>query len=186
VDQQDSYESLQHFISLVSSAGCKLFIIHARKAWLKGLSPKQNREIPPLHYETVHQIKKDFPHLQIIINGGIKTLAAIDEQLKYVDGVMIGREAYSNPYFLSYIQQQYYSKPTLDRFEVINALMPYIDRQLQQGVRLNQISRHILGLFLGQRGAAAWRRYLSENAHKPCADVSVIREALLVFKSGSV
>ena len=151
VDHQDSYESLHAFIKLIASAGCKTFIVHARKAWLKGLSPKQNREVPPLSYETVWRVKKDFPDLTIIINGGIKNLADIEAQLPYVDGVMIGRAAYSNPYFLADVQAKYFKNNDIfDRVGIIEEFLPYISHQLQNGVKLNNITRHILGLFRGR------------------------------------
>lgn len=178
VDQHDNYEYLHQFIAMVASAGCRTFIIHARKAWLQGLSPKQNREIPPLHYDVVHQIKKDFPNLTIVLNGGIKTVADIDAQLPHVDGIMIGRAAYSNPYLLSEIQCKYFSNVSKTRDEIIHDFIPYVSEQIKKGVRLNSITRHILGLFQGQRGSAMWRRYLSQHAHKQDADVGVIREAL--------
>lgn len=179
VDEADSYQALYHFIALVAAAGCKTFIIHARKAWLLGLSPKENREIPPLHYETVRQIKRDFPHLTIIINGGFKTLSDIEAELPFVDGVMIGRAAYFNPYFLAQVQSLYFpqQKPPT-RHEVIQKLLPYVHEQLASGVKLTNITRHLFGLFQGMRGAAAWRRYLSENAYKPGAGIQVIEQAL--------
>lgn len=177
VDAQDSYESLHQFIELIASTGCTTFIIHARKAWLQGLSPKQNREIPPLRYDVVRQIKHDFPHLTIILNGGIKTLADIDTELSHVDGIMIGRAAYANPWFLAEIQHTYLSSKTIQsRAEIIQQLLPYVREQMSRGVRLNSMTRHILGLFQGQRGAAIWRRYLSQHAHKQ--DINVIEEAL--------
>lgn len=179
VDDVDSYAALTNFIRLIAAAGCNTFIIHARKAWLSGLSPKENREIPPLRYDVVHQIKRDFPDKTIIINGGLKTLAAIDEQLHHVDGVMIGREAYSNPFFLADIQARYFSaEKNLTRHEVIHAYLPYIQEQLANNVRLNAMTRHMLGLFQGQRGAAAWRRYLSQHAYQHGAGVETIMNAL--------
>lgn len=182
VDDQDSYESLSHFVSMVASAGCNTFIIHARKALLAGLSPKQNREIPLLRYEVVHQIKHDFPGLKIILNGGIKTIRELDAQLPYVDGVMIGRAAYTNPYLLAEIQSKYFlNKDILSRHEVIKKFIPYIHEQVQNGVKLNSMTRHILGLFQGRRGAAAWRRHLSQHAHQPGADSSVIEQALTLL-----
>jgi len=178
VDERDSYEYLRQFIATVSRAGCTTFIIHARKAWLKGLSPKQNREIPPLRYDIVHQIKKDFPHLIIVLNGGIKTISEIDAQLPHVDGIMIGRAAYSNPYLLSEIQQKYFLNNNRTRSEIICDYMLYVSKQIKLGIKLSSMTRHILGLFQGQRGASMWRRYLSQHAHKQNADVSVISEAL--------
>jgi len=184
VDHQDDYETLHKFIALVASTGCDTFIIHARKAWLSGLSPKQNREIPPLKYEVVHQIKKDFPALKIILNGGIKTIEEMGAQLPHVDGVMIGRAAYSNPYLLAEVQRQYLSNNNvLSRHEVIEQLLPYISKQIRDGVRLNAITRHILGLFQGQRGASVWRRYLSQHAHKAGADVNILQEALALVET---
>lgn len=183
VDDCDSYTYLYDFIAKQIEVGCDTFIIHARKAWLSGLSPKENREIPPLNYPVVYQIKQDFPDCTVIINGGIKTLADIDTHLAHVDGVMIGREAYKNPYFLATIQARYFAKAQTikSRAEIIQCLQPYIQMQLSQGVRLHSITRHILGLFQGQRGANAWRRYLSENAPKLGANDKVIAEALALI-----
>ncbi|MDX1900388.1 MAG: tRNA dihydrouridine(20/20a) synthase DusA [Gammaproteobacteria bacterium] len=179
VDEVDSYESLHAFIQTVSRAGCKVFIIHARKAWLKGLSPKQNREIPPLNYQAVIQIKKDFPDLTIILNGGIKTLEQVTEQLKYVDGVMLGREAYSNPWLLYEIEKSIFQfELPLDRHAVLEKYLMYVEKELQQGVRVSSITRHLHGLFQGQPGARAFRRYLSEHAHFENAGVEIIREAM--------
>lgn len=182
VDDRDNYENLFHFVKLISETGTDTFIIHARKAWLQGLSPKQNREIPPLKYEIVHQIKKDFPHLNIILNGGIKTVADMDVQMPYVDGIMIGRAAYSNPYLLAEIQNKYLSNhKILSRHEIVEQFIPYISEQIGKGVRLHAMTRHILGLFQGQRGAADWRRYLSQNACKSDAGVDVVKQALVLI-----
>lgn len=181
VDHQDSYEALTHFIGTVSQAGCNVFIIHARKAWLNGLSPKQNREIPPLQYDVVHAIKRDFPHLSIIINGGIKLVSEIEEQLNYVDGVMVGREAYSNPYLLAEIEKRIFSFEINEinyREKVLQEFIPYVEAQLKNNVKLSSMTRHILGLYQGQKGARMWRRYLSENAHLLNAGIDVINEAL--------
>jgi tRNA-dihydrouridine synthase A len=178
VDDEDSYESLCKFIALVAQAGCNVFIIHARKAWLKGLSPKQNREIPPLRYEVVRQIKQDFPHLTIIVNGGIKTINDLQEHLTYVDGVMIGREAYTNPYLLANIEENYFATTIKTRHEIIEQFISYVELQLQNNIKLSNMTRHILGLFQKQKGGKIWRRYLSENAHKPGAGNDVIRFAL--------
>lgn len=180
IDEQDSYEALTQFIATVSGGGCDTFIVHARKAWLSGLSPKQNRDIPPLRYEMVYQLKQDFPELDIIINGGITTLDASLAQLNYVDGVMLGREVYHNPYLLSEVDRCLYGDdyPQKTRQDVVLALLPYVRLQLQQGVRLNNIARHLLGLFHGVEGARAWRRYISENANKPGAGEQVLLHAL--------
>jgi tRNA-dihydrouridine synthase A len=179
VDQQDEYATLHQFVSLLAHTGCQHFIIHARKAWLSGLSPKENREIPPLRYEVVHQLKQNFPQLQISINGGIKTLADIKAQLPLVDGVMIGRAAYANPYLLADIQHHYFPRRAiLSRQEVGEKMVAYATEQLQKGVRLSAITRHILGLYQGKPGAAAWRRYLSQHSHLPSAGAEVIAQAL--------
>ncbi|MCG8086371.1 MAG: tRNA dihydrouridine(20/20a) synthase DusA [Candidatus Thiodiazotropha taylori] len=179
VDDQDSYQALCDFVGKVSEAGCETFIVHARKAWLQGLSPKENREIPPLHYETVHQLKRDYPDLQIIINGGITTLEQVEENLKQVDGVMIGREAYNNPWILSQADSLIYASEgsPASRQQIIEAMIPYIDQELSAGTPINRITRHILGLFQGLPGAKKWRRMLSEEAHKAGADSGLIRRA---------
>lgn len=185
IDDQDDYEGLYRFVNINQQAGCQTFIIHARKAWLKGLSPKENREIPPLRYELVGQIKQDFPHLNIIINGGIHTLEQGLELLNQehrppLDGIMLGREAYKNPYILSRVDQLFYSDkhPIPQRHEIVEQLIPYIERELSKGTRLHAITRHILGLFQGQPGARQWRRILSEQAPRPDADINVIKLAL--------
>ena len=179
IDEQDSYEFLTNFIDIVSAKGCQAFTIHARKAWLQGLSPKENREIPPLDYNRVYQLKRDFSHLNLSINGGIKTLDEAKGHLAHVDGVMVGREAYQNPYMLAQVDQQLcdLDKPTITRQQVIEKMLPYIEAHLAQGGRLNHITRHMIGLFQGLPGSRGWRRHLSENAHKPNAGVDVILKA---------
>ncbi|MCG5494673.1 tRNA dihydrouridine(20/20a) synthase DusA [Ectothiorhodospira variabilis] len=180
IDDLDSYEFLAGFVDKVASAGCQLFIVHARKAWLQGLSPKQNREIPPLCYERVHQLKADFPHLAIIINGGLTTLDACQTQLEHVDGVMVGREAYYNPGILADVDRLLYGEqgPVPTPHEVVERFVPYVEARLAEGVPLQAMTRHILGLFPGMPGARAWRRHISENAHRDGAGVEVILEAL--------
>jgi len=180
IDDLDSYEELINFISTIADAGCETFIIHARKAWLKGLSPKQNRDVPPLRYDVVYQLKKDFPGLNIILNGGVTSLQSTKEIIRHVDGVMVGREAYHNPYLLAEVDVQIFamSGPIKTRHEVIMELIPYIQQHLLQGGRLHNITRHILGLFHGVPGARTWRRTLSENATKKGADETVVLEAL--------
>lgn len=180
VDVDYSYTKLKHFISGVAAAGCQVFIVHARKAWLKGLSPKENRELPPLEYSVVRQLKQDFPQLSIIINGGIKTTAAVAEHLQAVDGVMIGREAYSNPYWLAELEKQYFSSQQAlpSRLEIMQLYMPYIEQQLKKNVKLSAMTRHIFGLFYGQKGAHQWRRYLSEHMHRKGAGIEVVETAL--------
>ncbi len=179
IDERDSYEALCEFIETVAQAGCRTFIVHARKAWLKGLSPKENREVPPLNYQVVYRLKQDYPQLEIIINGGIKTLSGAQAHLPRVDGVMMGREAYQNPYVLAEVDRLFYgdAHPVPSRHEVLEAFLPYVAEELASGTYLGHMSRHILGLFQGMPGAKRWRRYLSENAHKPGADVELLRQA---------
>ncbi|MCK8046786.1 tRNA dihydrouridine(20/20a) synthase DusA [Shewanella sp. 1CM18E] len=179
IDEQDSYEFLTQLIDTVKAVGCEEFIIHARKAWLQGLSPKENREIPPLDYERVYQLKRDYPELNISINGGVKTLAECQTHLQQLDGVMVGREAYQNPYILAEVDQKLcgLNTPVLSRDQVLEKLLPYIEAHLKQGGRLNHISRHIIGLYQGEVGSRIWRRYISENAHKQGAGIEVITQA---------
>jgi tRNA dihydrouridine synthase A len=179
IDDQDDYAGLHHFVSTVSQAGCQTFIIHARKAWLKGLSPKENREIPPLRYELVYELKQAFPHLEIIINGGITTLEQCQQHLQHVDGVMVGREAYHNPWLLAQVDSALYGVDDAfqDRKAVLAAFLDYVQAQQAAGVALNHMSRHILGLFQGMPGARAFRRLISENAHKQNAGVELLRDA---------
>ncbi|MDO7667419.1 MAG: tRNA dihydrouridine(20/20a) synthase DusA, partial [Pseudomonadota bacterium] len=180
IDEHDSYEFVYDFIQQVSAAGCDMFIMHARKAWLQGLSPKENRDIPPLEYDRVYQLKRDFPQLHIDINGGIKTLEQAKLQLEHVDGVMMGRAAYHDPYLLAEADSQIFadSHPIPSRHEVIRQMLPYIEHRMSEGRPLKSITRHLLGLFQGQVGARAWRRHLSENAHLKGADITVLEHAL--------
>lgn len=185
IDERDSYEELTQFIDTVARAGCNTFIVHARKAWLKGLSPKENREVPPLRYDVVFQLKKDFPQLEIVSNGGITTLAQSAELLEQVDGVMLGREVYQNPYLLAEVDRILFGDevPILSREQVVLALLPYIQSQLQNPeMRLNSISRHVLGLFHGEYGARLWRRFLSENAFKSNSNEQILLAALNLTK----
>ena len=179
IDDLDSYEFLCDFIEKVQ-AYSNDFIVHARKAWLSGLSPKENREIPPLDYERVYQLKRDFPHLNISINGGIKTIEEIKYHLQFVDGVMVGREAYQNPSLLGEIDSQIFgeNRPLVTAREAVEKMLPYIEKELAKGVYLNHIVRHMLGAFQNCKGARQWRRHLSENACKAGANVSVVEEAL--------
>ncbi|CAM4079243.1 tRNA dihydrouridine(20/20a) synthase DusA [Shewanella denitrificans] len=181
IDEQDSYEFLTKFIETVAAKGCDDFTIHARKAWLQGLSPKENREIPLLDYDRVYQLKRDFPKLNIGINGGIKTLAEAKLHLTQLDGVMVGREAYQNPYLLAEVDTQLYGvkRDIISREQVIEKMLPYIEAHLKTGGRLNHITRHMIGLFQGLAGSRQWRRHLSENAHKPNAGIEVVREAVI-------
>lgn len=180
IDDRDSYPELTAFIAKVAHAGCDTFIVHARKAWLSGLSPKENREIPPLRYDVVYQLKQDFPQLRIIINGGITDIEQAQQHLLHVDGVMVGREAYHNPYLLAEVDAALFGdeKPMPSRYAIVQAMVPYIERQMSLGVRFHCISRHMLGLFHGVNGARAWRRHISENATKPGADARLIVDAM--------
>ena len=179
IDDQDEYDALQAFVSKVSASGVNTFIVHARKAWLKGLSPKENRDIPPLNYERVYQLKQEFPHLEIIINGGITSLEDGLKHLEQVDGIMMGREAYQNPFILGQVDKLFYhsEEEPCSREQVIDRLIPYINKELSEGGKLNYITRHILGLYQQVAGARKWRRYISENAHKEGADTAVLQKA---------
>ncbi len=180
IDERDSYEELVHFISRVAEAGCDTFIIHARKAWLSGLSPKENREIPPLRYDVVYQIKQDLPHLKIVLNGGVTSLEQAAQILEQVDGVMIGREAYQHPYLLASVDRVLFGVAGEDktRQQVVEELLPFIELKRSQGRRVHEVTRHILGLFHGQPGARKWRQVLSQQGIKADADASVVLEAL--------
>ena len=179
VDDQDDYADLQKFTEAVVAAGCHCLIVHARKAWLKGLSPKENRDIPPLNYERVYQLKRDFPELEVVLNGGVENLQQTQQHLTQVDGVMMGRAAYHNPWLLAGVDTQLFG----DRanfnspLQALEAFYPYIESQLQQGEKLNAMSKHILGLFQGQPGTKQFKRYISEQAHKPGADLEVLIKA---------
>ncbi|WP_020679911.1 tRNA dihydrouridine(20/20a) synthase DusA [Marinobacterium rhizophilum] len=181
IDDMDSYEELHQFVDTVRRSGCRTFILHARKAILKGLSPKENRDIPPLKYDWVYRIKQAFPELEIIINGGIKSLEECETHLEHVDGVMVGREAYQNPYsLLAEVDSRLYGDAigAISRTDALQRMIAYTEQELGDRVSLGHISRHILGLFHAQRGGKQFRRYLSENAHKPGADADVLREAM--------
>lgn len=180
IDNQDSYAFLTDFITQVAAAGCEHFILHARKAWLSGLSPKENRDVPPLDYDRVKQIKQDFPALKITINGGIASLDHATQHLTQLDGVMIGRAAYHDPYCLAEVDKRIFSddRTVLSRHNIVRAMLPYAEQRMSQGRSLQSITRHMLGLFQGQAGAKIWRRYLSENAHKKGAEISVLEQAL--------
>jgi tRNA-dihydrouridine synthase A len=179
VDDQESMDALKRFVETVAPAGCDTFIVHARKAWLKGLSPRQNREVPPLRYPAVHELKRAFPELTIVVNGGFEDIETARDQLRWVDGVMLGRAAYSNPYLLAGVDELFFgvAPKRRTRMEVLNDYMEYCASQLDRGVPLRRLTRHIVGLFQGCRGARAWRRTLSENAHRPGADLAVIERA---------
>ncbi|MBV1934543.1 MAG: tRNA dihydrouridine(20/20a) synthase DusA, partial [Parvibaculaceae bacterium] len=184
VDDQREQEALPTLITQVREAGCTSFTVHARKAWLKGLSPKENRTVPPLNYPIVYEMKKQFSDLEIIINGGITTLDETEKHLTHVDGVMMGRAAYETPYVLSQVDQRLFGStaPVLTRHEIIERFLPYIEERLSQGVPLHAMTRHILGLFHGEKGARAWRRHLSTYAVKKDAGLHTVREALAMIE----
>jgi tRNA-dihydrouridine synthase A len=188
IDRQDSYEFLRRFVAAVAGAGCRTVVLHARNAWLSGLSPKENRELPPLRYDRVHRIKTEFPELEIVVNGGIRTLDQALAQLAAVDGVMIGREAYQNPYALAEWERVIFglAEPAPSRFEIIERLLPYVDQELAEGTPLQAITRHMLGLFHGVPGARAWRRHLSEAANRPGAGPEVIRDAMSAIEADTM
>ena len=181
IDDRDSYPELHHFVATIAQAGCTTFIVHARKAWLQGLSPKQNREIPPLRYPWVYRLKHDFPQLTIVLNGGIQTVAEAETALNGVDGVMLGRAAYQNPWLLAGVDQaiwQAHTPSVQSRQQVVLQMLPFITEQLARGTALKHITRHMLGLFQGQPGAKAWRRHLTEQSCRPGAGVQVVVQAL--------
>ena len=178
IDERDDYGFLRDFVGTVAESGCDTFIVHARKAILAGLSPKENREVPPLRYEFVYRLKQEFPQLSIMLNGGVRDLDAVRAHLAQVDGVMIGREAYHNPYFLAEIERELHGVEPPARDAVMAAFMEYVEARLAEGVRLTAMTRHVLGLYLGRPGARRWRRQLSEGACARGAGLEVIREAM--------
>lgn len=188
IDHQDDYEDMKNFVSSIAATGCKTFIVHARKAWLKGLSPKENREIPPLDYNKVIQLKQEFPQLNIVINGGITNLQQSQTLLDSLDGVMIGREAYSNPYLLAEVDQQLFGMTNSihSREEIFSEFMDYCEFQLNKGLKLSHMTRHVLGLFQGQAGARSFRRVLSEKAPRPNAGMDVLTEAIDAIRSAKI
>ncbi len=180
IDDFDSDDFLFQFVEKVASAGCTTFIIHARIAILKGLSPKENRDIPPLNYERVFRLKQRFPQLKIIINGGIRSLTEALGLLETVDGVMIGREVYHNPWILNRVDELFYGEAANERtrFDIVEAFLPYVAEELSRGTTLQHMTRHILGIFHGMPGGKAFRRHLSENAYKKEAGIAVLEDAL--------
>jgi len=183
INDSNSYSFMRDFVGKIADAGCTTFIVHARNAILKGLSPKENREIPPLNYDYAYQLKREFPALEIIVNGGVKNVAEIDLHLQHVDGVMVGREAYHNPYLLAEFDARYYSDKTaiLSRHAVLKAMLPYVQTQLdlhaQHGLKLNSITRHMLGLMSGLTGARAFRQMLSDSKKLASGRAELLLEA---------
>lgn len=194
IDQLDHYDDMVHFVSTVAQTGCRHFTVHARKAWLQGLSPKDNRTVPPLRYGDVHRLKQDFPHLWIEINGGFTRLEQVTEQLNRVDAVMIGRAAYDHPYLFAEVDQRFWGasdgavgQPQPDRHQVAEAMLPYIDHWVRQGTKLNKITRHMLMLFAGQPGSRLWKQILTERSCQPGAGVEVVQQALAaVVQQGEI
>lgn len=180
IDDMDEYEDLTRFIEEVANAGCRHFIVHARKAWLQGLSPKENREVPPLKYERVYQLKQQFPDLNISINGGIKSIEDAQQHLKYTDGVMMGREVYSNPYILTEVEKALFDAEYLSpsREYVVEQMIPYTQQHIDQGGRAWHVIRHMLGIYQGQPASRVWRRYLSQNAIKNGTQATILGDAL--------
>jgi tRNA-dihydrouridine synthase A len=186
IDDQDAEESLDRFIDRVAEAGCNTFIVHARKAWLKGLSPKENRDVPPLDYDRVMRLKQRRPDLEIVLNGGIESFTGALSHLPGVDGVMLGRAAYADPCLLAEVDRALFGSNDTppSRLDVLDSFLPYVEAQLAQGARLNQMSRHILGLFHGQPRARAFRRHLAENAHLDGAGLEVLEAARRIVAGG--
>ena len=183
VDDHYSYDYMSDFVGQVAESGCSVFIMHARKAVLAGLSPKQNRDVPPLHHDWVYRLKQERPDLEIVINGGIGNLESAKTQLEHVDGVMLGRAAYHTPWVLAECQQQLFDQDlNLDRSDIIEQMSVYIERQVREGVAVKHISRHVLGLFQGIPGAKAWRRYLSENAYRDDTNTELLFQAQAAMK----
>jgi tRNA-dihydrouridine synthase A len=188
IDDQDAEEDFTRFIDTVAKAGCETFIVHARKAWLQGLSPKENRDIPPLDYDRVYRLKQARPDLTIVINGGIEDLDQCDQHLAHVDGVMLGRAAYQRPWLLADVDRRIFgahTNPVSSRAEAVEALLPYVEQRLAQGDYLTRITRHMLGLYHGCHGGRHWRRMLSEDARKDGANIELLREALELIEQAA-
>jgi len=183
VDDDHDWDRFNAFIDTVAAAGCGMFVIHARNAWLKGLSPKENREVPPLRYDWAYRLKRERPQLQIVVNGGIATQEEATAHLAHTDGAMLGRAAYHDPYLLHRLDVAWFGGELRSRGDLLRAMRPYIEDQLARGVYLKHITRHLLGLFAGERGGRAFRQVLSEGAHKPGADWSLIEEAIAITES---
>ena len=188
VDDDHDFDHFLAFVDTVAAAGCGMFVVHARNAWLKGLSPKENREVPPLRYDWAHRLKHERPRLQVIVNGGIATQEEATAHLAHAEGAMLGRAAYHDPYLLHRLDVAWFDGPPFEgrlrtRGELLRALRPYVEAQLAQGVFLKHITRHLLGLFAGERGGRAFRQVLSEGAHRPGADWSLVERALALTEA---
>ncbi|MFD0725733.1 tRNA dihydrouridine(20/20a) synthase DusA [Lysobacter brunescens] len=178
VDDDHEWDRFRAFVDAIADAGCNLFVVHARNAWLKGLSPKENREVPPLRYDWAYRLKRERPDLQVIVNGGIADAEEATAHLDYTDGAMLGRAAYHDPYLLHRLDIRWFGGETRSRADLLRAWKPYVEGQLARGVYLKHMARHILGLFHGERGGRAFRQILSEGAHRPGADWSLVEQAL--------
>jgi tRNA-dihydrouridine synthase A len=183
VDDDHDFDRFIAFIDAVADAGCGMFVVHARNAWLKGLSPKENREVPPLRYDWAYRLKRERPALQVIVNGGIATESEATMHLDHVEGAMLGRAAYHDPYLLHRLDVAWFGGALRTRGELLRALRPYVETELARGVYLKHITRHLLGLFSGERGGRAFRQVLSEGAHKPGADWSLVERALALTET---
>ena len=179
IDDKDSYEYLQRFVEPMIAAGCSKFVVHARIAILDGLSPKENRTVPPLNYERVYRLKREYPELEIVINGGLTDTAHVDDVLQHVDGAMIGRQAYHQPYFLAELENRFNPEwPLPERADIVELMLPYVESVLAGGESLGRVTRHMFGLYAGQPGARAWRRYLSQHSYRDGAGAEVLLGAL--------
>jgi tRNA-dihydrouridine synthase A len=178
VDDDHDWDRFLGFIDTVAEAGCRMFVVHARNAWLKGLSPKENREVPPLRYDWAYRLKAERPALQVVVNGGIATIEEATAHLAHADGAMLGRAAYHDPYLLHRLGAAWWGGPLRTRAELLQAFRPHVEAWLARGVPLKHVTRHILGLFNGERGGRAFRQVLSEGAHKPGADWSLVERAI--------
>jgi len=185
VDDDHEYDHFRAFIDAIADAGCRMFVVHARNAWLKGLSPKENREVPPLRYDWAYRLKRERPDLQVVVNGGIATAEEATAHLAHADGAMLGRAAYHDPYLLHRLDTAWFGGALQDRATLLRAFRPYVEAQLAKGVLLKHITRHVLGLFAGQHGGRGFRQVLSEGAHKPGADWSLVEKALALTGPGA-
>jgi tRNA-dihydrouridine synthase A len=182
IDDEERYDVFRAFVDQVADAGCRLFVVHARNAWLKGLSPKENRDVPPLRYDWAYRLKRERPDLQVIVNGGITTREAAQAHIEHADGAMLGRAAYHDPYLLHRLDVAWFGGAVRSREDLLRALRPYVETWLAQGIALKHITRHLLGLFHGERGGRVFRQVLSESAHRPGADWSLIETALVATR----
>ncbi len=185
VDEQDDDADFEHFVRTVAAAGCRVFVVHARKAWLSGLSPKENREIPPLNYGRVERLKREHPELTIVLNGGLASVAAVQSALSWADGVMLGRAAYHDPYVLARLQQALYGTPPPSRDDLVRAQRDYVLDHLARGEAMRHVVRHWVGLYQGEPGARSFRRVLSERLHQRDAGWALVEDALAAQRAAA-